>query len=159
MKVKAKAGSTFIDKDAVLISNFFGKHFSDGFIRPERIVELATPKNSPIHKFFTWEDSEAATKWRLREAQSMIQCLVVDIDGNETRKYTQPVVVKDYDERQYTEINKAMKTKDIWEQVLCVALRDAISWRNRYRHLRELGPIVKSIEETEVELQKRGIDL
>ena len=58
---------------------------AEGGCPADRFVELANNPKSPFHYCLTWDDGKAATKCRLQEARSAINCIVSyrDIgDGN-----------------------------------------------------------------------------
>lgn len=44
---------------------------------PEQIVDAARDESSELHKCFTWNDTEAAEKWRKQEARRIRHFLVV----------------------------------------------------------------------------------
>ena len=44
----------------------------DGLITPQTVLEAASEPSSPLHDHFTWDDTEAARKYRLVEARSLI---------------------------------------------------------------------------------------
>lgn len=52
----------------------------DGFVTPESVVKAATPKSSPLHDYFTWDDSEAARRYRLVEAQGLIRRYKITVE-------------------------------------------------------------------------------
>lgn len=161
MKKKAVQKGRFSDKDARLISKFLETHFPDGFVVAESVLTLATPKNSPIHRFFTWDDTEAARKYRLIQAQKLIQCVVVEIEDRDVRKYTSPVVItvgNDAPFRAYCEIEKARETPKIWSQVLHRAMEDAAAYRRRYLNLKELSLIHEAIEKTNKKINREYVD-
>jgi hypothetical protein len=41
----------------------------DGVLRTADVLEAAGAEDSPLHKRFTWDDTEAGEKWRLHEAR------------------------------------------------------------------------------------------
>lgn len=43
-----------------------------GALTPERVVDFARNPNTALHDRFTWDDTEAAQRWRLREARDVI---------------------------------------------------------------------------------------
>ena len=47
---------------------------------PEQIVEAARDESSELHKCFTWNDTEAAEKWRKQEARQIRHFLVIRND-------------------------------------------------------------------------------
>jgi len=50
-----------------------------GNLTPDAVVEDARHKKSPLHEFFDWDDSEAAHKWRIEQARSLIRSVRVEI--------------------------------------------------------------------------------
>ncbi len=55
----------------------------DGCCPPGRLVKEAQPKNSPLHKLFTWDNRAAADQWRRYEARNIINCLVITVQHND----------------------------------------------------------------------------
>jgi hypothetical protein len=51
-------------------------HARDGRVTPESFVELATPEDSPLHRFFEWNDAEAARQHRLHQARQIVRTVV-----------------------------------------------------------------------------------
>lgn len=51
----------------------------DGVISPSAVVEAAKPKDSPLHPYFTWNQSAAAEQWRLHEARQLIKRVKVTV--------------------------------------------------------------------------------
>ncbi len=62
------------DKIGVTLERLSTKH--DG-LTPAKVVAAAKPKSSPLHRAFTWDDSEAARKLREQEARHLIRSVVV----------------------------------------------------------------------------------
>jgi len=48
-----------------------------GCVTPEVLLERSTPDNAPLHHLFTWEDDEAAHKYRIEEARRIIKAVIV----------------------------------------------------------------------------------
>jgi hypothetical protein len=44
-----------------------------GILTPRVVLEEATDPDSPLHHRFTWDDSDAAEKWRLHEASQLLR--------------------------------------------------------------------------------------
>lgn len=47
-----------------------------GVLMPERVVAFAKNANTELHKHFTWDDGEAAHKYRLVQAGGLIRAVV-----------------------------------------------------------------------------------
>lgn len=54
-----------------------------GRLTPIAVVEIASDERSPIHKYFTWDDSTAANEYRLWEARSLIRSVTVTVEERE----------------------------------------------------------------------------
>lgn len=48
----------------------------DGMLIPAEVVAAARDKKSPLHGRFTWDNKEAADKWREDEARNLIRAYV-----------------------------------------------------------------------------------
>ena len=44
---------------------------------PQQIIEKARDSNTELHKCFTWDDTEAAEKWRISEARAVVRNLKI----------------------------------------------------------------------------------
>ena len=51
----------------------------------EQVVKKASNPKSPLHNCFTWEDAEAAHKWRQLQAHELIQGVKVAVVFAEER--------------------------------------------------------------------------
>lgn len=142
-------------EERALLSEYIEEQFPDGIFTAAQLVEKATPRNSPIHHFFEWDDRKAADLYRLRQARGYIQCLVVEIEGNEVRKYVPPVYVAGHDIKHYVDIDVARKSKDLWEQVVERAMAEALVWRGRYQAYDNLSLIHEAIDKTSRKLGVR----
>ena len=67
----------------------------DGRLTSEAVVKASKPKNHILHKFFDWDDAEAANKYRNFQARGLINrtYVVVSKPGNEKRKSQESIVV------------------------------------------------------------------
>ena len=53
-----------------------------GDLKPQMVLDEARDPDHPLHHRFTWDDTDAAEKWRLAEAQRLIrQVHVTILDG------------------------------------------------------------------------------
>ena len=60
-------------------------HNEYGRIKPETVVKVAAKKDHVLHKEFTWNNTEAGSKWRLHEARNIIKCVNI-IHGDTDKK-------------------------------------------------------------------------
>ncbi len=47
-----------------------------GLLRPDDVVERARSQNSALHKYFEWDDTEAAAAYRMHQARQVIRVVV-----------------------------------------------------------------------------------
>jgi hypothetical protein len=50
-----------------------------GQITPDQVIEAAKNESSVLHKFFVWDDSEAATLYRRDQARDLIRRVKVEV--------------------------------------------------------------------------------
>lgn len=82
-KKPESSGATYINKqDAVvtrerknvIVDRELDRiHKKYGAVTPSKILEDASDPKSPLHRYFEWDDSEAARKYRLAQAAAMLQ--------------------------------------------------------------------------------------
>lgn len=118
-----------------------------GLLRPQAVVDAARPKDSPLHGAFEWNNTEAANRYRLLQAQQLIRSFRVTVEENGA-KYETPVFVgvsTDRDGRKGD--NPYRLAEDVANDVdlLAVAESDAMEQlrgiKARYDHLKRLGDI------------------
>ena len=118
----------------------------DGLIKPERVVEAARPKTSPIHDQFEWDNSAAAEKYRLLQASELIRVSVEIIDCGGNRD---PVMVRAFTslttERGvsggYRATVQVLSNKQMREQMLADAIAELQAFERRYAILKELAEV------------------
>ena len=52
---------------------------NNGELTPEKVVSSAKKATSPLHDYFTWEESDAAKMWRLHQARVLFGYVKVDL--------------------------------------------------------------------------------
>lgn len=114
-------------------------------VTPENVLKYAKNKKSELHKCFTWDDTEAANKWRLKEAQKVIQMLVVTPREEEA----QPVRVFQIssDTNVYQPNEYFIKNEDEYQILLQRAKDELKAIRRRYETLAELEAVFAAIDE------------
>ena len=119
-----------------------------GRLRPEDVLAAAKPARSPLHRCFEWDDTAAAEAYRLVQAGHLIRCVEVVFEEapevEPTRAFVHVVQDED-DEPTYTHVAHAMRYKNLREQVLAQALSEAKRWAARYKQLKELAEVRRTI--------------
>lgn len=79
-KAKAKRGAAQADPNAVILAELTRLGLGhDGYIDPEVVVEAAAHPDNPMHRFFTWDDTEAARRYRLAQAGQLVRRVTLTI--------------------------------------------------------------------------------
>jgi hypothetical protein len=117
-----------------------------GFITPTAVVQEAADENSPLHNYFTWDDSKAAHGYRLWQARELITSVNVEIMGKQTGAFWNAKIniEKDQDFQAYFSARKVLSNKELYAQVLSQALTELLYWQKKYKELKELRDIVDS---------------
>lgn len=116
-----------------------------GRLKPEDVLKSATPKSSPIHAYFNWDDTKAAHKHRLEQARELIRVSVrvlPNSEGGETKVSRYYSLRADRAEKTgYREIGEIMSNAKLRATMLKESLEDLRAWETRHRRLEELEPI------------------
>ncbi|MDO1560425.1 hypothetical protein Q0812_13400 [Brevundimonas sp. 2R-24] len=124
---------------------------SGGALTQEAVVERARSANSVLHSHFTWEDAEAAEKWRLSQAGDLIRAIVIDVSRSnveESKLLRAFVNVEQKGQRHYTSTVVALSDIDLRAQVLRRAWEELEAWRQRHAELVEFARVFSAIDET-----------
>ena len=113
-------------------------------VTPENVLEVAKDTSTELHKCFTWTDSEAARKWRLKEARQLIQLFVVKTEKQEVLK---PRIFQVSSERNiYQEATFFIQNKDEYAALIARAKAELIAIENRYKEITEMEEIFDAID-------------
>lgn len=112
------------------------------------IVEDARSKSSVLHVLFEWDDTEAANKYRERQARDLlisVRILVEEDDGQEEPYRAFVNIIDDEVGSVYVDAITAVCTDEYREQLLMRALREMNAWLSRYHELQELAELQKAV--------------
>jgi hypothetical protein len=123
-----------------------------GVLTPTEVVNASRPEDAPLHECFTWDNREAAKKYREGEARAVISSVTVEYE-NESEGPTEPIrcyvhVPQDDGGQNYTATADVMTDADMRQRVVEEALAMLEGWRRRYANLEELGHIFAAMDET-----------
>jgi hypothetical protein len=148
-------GTPYDPKDAQAVGEFLERNFPGQDFKPKQIVELARPKNSPIHKFFDWDDRTAAAKYRIRQASRLVRSLYIKIEEQETKAYEN--VRFTATNKGYLNTESVLENKELWQQVVDVAKREILYWEAKYTLYKNQFPkIFSAIHELKKKEQTYG---
>ena len=124
---------------------------NDGVLTAEAVVEAARNDDSPLHSAFTWDDTEAAIKWRLHQARNII--LRIKVEVSDVKAHT--VTIREWasltpdrleDGGGYREVVRVMRNEDQRAQLLADALAELDRISEKYRTLSELAEVFAAIK-------------
>lgn len=118
--------------------------------KPQDIVDYARSNpESELHKCFTWDDSEAAEKWRRQEARIIVANIVYSDEQEENEK---PVKVRwalrTDTTGGYKQTVAIMRNDDEYEKLLLMARNELKNFERKYATLSDsaLKPVFAAID-------------
>lgn len=133
-----------------------------GSVSPQLVVEHAKDKESVLHGYFTWDNKQAASKYREVQASHLLRSIVaVRVEGVELTAPTRAFVSvrKAAEESEldepgtYTSIREAVRIVDYREQLMENALRELDAYRLKYQLLSDVTGWGRSIMHAREALQ------
>lgn len=118
-------------------------HSRDGVLTCEAVLDAARPKNSPLHSYFTWDDSRAAERYRLIEAGRLIATVRIEYRRKKAAQvvYTPafiPTGTNSEGKREYFPVEEVTRNEFLQQKALADARSEMEGTRARYSHLVDL---------------------
>lgn len=151
-KYKFRPNSPYKDDDADAIGKFLEQKFPDKKFNSRDVVEIARPKNSPIHDYFEWDDTIAAERYRIRQAQQLVAALYIEITDSSITKAYEALRIEDVKDNVFVD-QKTIET-DVYltDQVIQIAYKQLIHWKLKNEKYRDVfGGVLDAIEDLEVQ--------
>ena len=142
LKPGLEAGNANKDEAVVIeaISDIAKK--SNGELTPAAVLDSASDPKSPLHSYFTWDNTEAAQKWRIHQARSLIASVIIKMEPQAEQVPIRAYVnLKSDDGQGYHHLNEVMKNPVMRQAMLDRALRELEFFQSRYSSLSELSEI------------------
>lgn len=123
----------------------------DGQITAEELVEYARANpESALHRSFTWDDEEAAIKWRIEQAQQLLRSYKIRVDVEGEKSITIRGVVSLPSDRGETHLYRStirvLSDEDQTAEMMAQAKSELASFRHKYEMLRRLGKMPRVFE-------------
>lgn len=117
-------------------------------LSPRTLLEANRETSAPLHDEFEWNDSEAAERFRLNQAATIIRNIVI-VRTEQTDKPAPSVRafvnVRDEVQRSYVGIVRAMSDDSMRESLMKSAIKDMDSFKNKYQDLQELSSVISAM--------------
>lgn len=131
----------------------------DGLVTPGAVVERARDPESPLHDRFTWDDSEAAERWRLEEARQLLRVFVVERPAEGAFTPVRAFVSLSTDRAAgggYRTLQSVMNDEQLRAQMLRDALVELRSFEQKYRQLERLSPVFRAVERVAAAVERKA---
>jgi len=114
------------------------------------VLRAAALPKSPLHGYFTWDDSEAAQAWRLHQARQLIASVKVQLVGptGPQEPIRAWVSVQRDDGRAYRALDAVLAEPTARADLLAAARRELERVRRQYGQLEELAGVWAALDQT-----------
>jgi len=119
----------------------------EGMCTPARLVQEAGGGARDLHRLFTWDDAEAAQRWRVQEARNVINAIVVRVERNgqetEAPAFVSVGRIAETQDRGagYRPVQVVVQDPEFRAEALQEAIKDLNAIRRRYEAIKELSPV------------------
>lgn len=113
---------------------------------PQDIVNAATDESSELHKCFTWDDTDAAAKWRKQEARMLVANIVVKVETSDNEKVNIRVI-ESTNRNEYKPTSVIVQIAEDYASLLARAKAELKAFKVKYHTVRELRNIFEAIDE------------
>lgn len=118
-----------------------------GELRPHDVVEAARDPSHALHRHFEWNDSKAASAYRLDQARSLVRIVRV-IDDTVERGHTRAFVSVTADHRTtYRSMDDVKASVDLRDAVLKSLDGELAAIQRRYREFRDICEQIEPIRQ------------
>lgn len=143
-RIRARIGSHLSDADAKTVWDHVTKKLKEDERTAQNVVELARPANSPIHKFFEWDDERAAAEYRRVQARYIMRSVCVERTDEAGEVQLSPVFYAvrmnpEVRARSYVVLRTTVKPDEALRQDVLERVRlDVLAFQHRYAEHRAI---------------------
>lgn len=117
------------------------------------LVDVSRPVDAPLHNEFEWDDGIAAEKWREQQGRVMIAMISVITDDAVQQEPVRAYFHIEEQQPNYEPITLIVKNEDKAEKLFRQALKELVSFRDKYNNLKQFKKLFEDIDE----LQQQSI--
>lgn len=124
-----------------------------GMLTAEHVLEQAEDPTSALHPFFTWDEADAAHKWRLIEARQLITSIRIFQEGSTGK--VRSLVSLNVDRTKgggYRLLDDVINTPALRYHLLETALSELNAVERKYQHLQELESVWGAVDDIKDEI-------
>lgn len=119
-----------------------------GFVNPHKVVEYAKNPKSAMHSCFDWDDTEAASKWRVHQARLLITQIFVTVSPSNNEPVRALVSLVGDRNRQggYRLMGSVLKDDDLTKRMLNDAKAMMVIFIARFKKLEKVTAVIDAME-------------
>jgi hypothetical protein len=116
-----------------------------GLLKPVDVVKAAEPETSVLHGCFCWDDTVAAHRYRIQQAQELIRMQVRVIPNTNDRPW--PIYVHLAEDKSgYRPMEEVMKKRPLRKSLVSQAMAEYELWYRKWQDLKELAAIFEAAD-------------
>lgn len=145
-KYERRSGTRIVtnNADAEVVGRELEKFGS--VVEPEVVVKMASRKKHPLHRFFEWDDGEAAKQHRIQQARQLINAVVIVHEEPDKAPVQVRAFVKSTREGGgYQPVADVMSDSQMREVHIQRCWQELQDTRARYNHLTEFASVWRTI--------------
>lgn len=125
---------------------------NNGFLHPKSVLDFARNKSTELHKFFEWDDNEAAEKYRIAQARALIRVnVIVSPQTNEKVRAYVSLSTDRKNEGGYRALVDIVNDEVMLDTLVADAMKELAFVTKKYESLKkiaEIGELFETIENT-----------
>lgn len=133
----------------------------DGEVTAKAFLEESRPEESPTHNCFEWDDTEAAERWRLWQANQTIRdlCVTIISDDKDSAPIKIPVFINTERTKvstaRFMSIDSALEDREKRSVILQNALDELKAFERKYEKLSELSEVFAAANKARKKTERR----
>ena len=110
-------------------------------VSPAQIVEYAKNPDTELNKCFTWNDAEAASKYRIYEARQVVCNLIIRKEKGEKQEPTPIRLFHKIENGHYKPLTLIVQNEDEYQSLLRQCSEALLALKRKYSNLSEFDEI------------------
>lgn len=127
-----------------------------GLLVPRSVVNSARSPDSPLHRYFEWDDGKAADLWRIEQARELIVRVTIEHESSDkpVQAYVSLPSTRTKKGGGYHHMHDVLSSAELRAEMITSAMHDMENFEERYKRLKELAPVRNVMRTTRKKLQK-----
>jgi len=131
----------------------------NGSVLPQQVVEFAIDETTELHSYFEWDENEAAAKYRLHQARTLLRVHVRLILPNGDPENVRAFVSLTDDRRNrngYRPMVSVLEDEELRRALVIDAIGELRVFERKYKALNELSAVFEAVHIVETEQQTQA---